>query len=109
MTGYTDADLAEGWEFKIIRSATGWFRNPELLRRVLDEESRAGWTLVEKFDDQRVRLKRPAAARGRDGSLGFDPYRTTVGMSETRLGLTIAGSIIGAMLLIMLIVFLATR
>lgn len=62
MTGYTGTDLSEGWEFKILRSATGAFRKPNLLRQILDEESRAGWVLVEKFDSQRIRLKRPVCA-----------------------------------------------
>ena len=32
MTGYSHADLAGDWEFKILRSATGAFRNPERFR-----------------------------------------------------------------------------
>ena len=60
MTPYNTQDLAEGWEFKILRSNFREFRNQEKLRAVLDEEKRGGWTLVEKFDDQRIRLKRPA-------------------------------------------------
>ena len=79
MTPYTPKDIAENWEFKILRSATGAFRKPDVLRVALDEELRAGWTLVEKFDDARVRLKRPASARAGDAALGFDPYRTWVG------------------------------
>ena len=58
MTRYTPKDIAENWEFKILRSATGAFRDPDVLRTALDAEQRAGWTLVEKFDDARVRLKR---------------------------------------------------
>jgi len=80
MTRYTPKDIAENWEFKILRSATGAFRDPDVLRTALDAEQRAGWTLVEKFDDARVRLKRSASARAGDASLNFDPYRTWVGM-----------------------------
>ena len=72
MTPYTPSDLAEGWEFKILRSATGGFGNPARLQSVLDEEQRAGWTLVEKFDNGRIRLKRPARARTGDAALDFD-------------------------------------
>jgi hypothetical protein len=50
--------------------------------------------MVEKFDDTRVRLKRPARARANDATLGFDPYRTWVGMSQWRYtGLILAAII----------------
>jgi hypothetical protein len=55
MTPYTSQDLAENWEFKILRSATGGFRDPVWLHGILQAESRAGWTIVEKFDDNRIR------------------------------------------------------
>jgi hypothetical protein len=84
MTPYSSKDLAENWEFKILRSVTNKFRDPVSLHAVLQEEVRAGWSLVEKFDDTRVRLKRPAGARAKDAGVGFDPYRTWVGMSQTR-------------------------
>ncbi len=84
LTPYTHKDLAEDWEFKILRSVTGRFRDAAWLQSVLDEEARAGWQLVEKFDNARVRLKRPASARARDATLGFDAYRTSVGISQAR-------------------------
>ncbi len=84
MTPYSAKDLDEGWEFKILRSTYAAFRNPEKLRTVLEEEKRGGWTLVEKFDDQRIRLKRPAGAKLAQAEFadGYDPYRTTVGSSH---------------------------
>src|SRR6266481_995535 len=82
MTPYMSGDLSQDWEFKILRSATGTLRNPERLRRFLEEEARAGWVLVEKFDNSRLRLKRPAKARELDGKLDVDPSRTYVGMSD---------------------------
>jgi hypothetical protein len=82
LTPYTHKDLAEDWEFKILRSVTGKFRDAAWLQSILDEEARAGWQLVEKFDNARVRLKRPASARARDATLGFDAYRTSVGISQ---------------------------
>lgn len=109
MTGYTSTDLSEGWEFKILRSATGAFRRPDRLRQALDEEARAGWVLVEKFDNQRVRLKRPASARAGDAALGFDPYRTSHGLSESRLMLIIVGTVFGTMGLVVVVIVLATR
>jgi hypothetical protein len=81
MTKYTDADLQGDWEFKFVRSNLASFKNPEVLQQVCAEEARAGWTLVEKFDNQRLRFKRPIAARAGDAGLGFDPYRTQFGTS----------------------------
>ena len=109
MTGYSDADLSEGWEFKILRSAMGRFGKPDHLRHALDEEARAGWTLVEKFDNQRLRFKRPASARAGDAALGFDPYRTTYGIGQHVLALTIMAAAFGFMGLVILIIFIATR
>jgi hypothetical protein len=76
MTAYSAGELSEGWEFKILRSHWGSFGVPERLQEILAEEARAGWTLVEVFDHQRIRLKRPASARAADGQLDFDAYRT---------------------------------
>jgi hypothetical protein len=103
MPGYTASDL-EQYEFKILRSATSAFRKPEELSRALEEESRAGWTLVEKFDNQRLRLKRPIAARAQDAGLGFDPYRTTFGMSEGRLAMVIVSTVVGVIAVVIAIV-----
>jgi hypothetical protein len=107
MTGYSPAEIAEGWEFKILRSATSRFKDPAYLKSCLDDEAKAGWMLLEKFDNSRVRLKRPTSARERDAVLGFDPYRTHVGMTESQLGLSIALgalSLIAIAILIVLIV-----
>lgn len=97
MAGYTAQDLADGWEFKFVRSATGTFRRPEFLKQVLVEESRNGWILVEKFDDGRIRLKRPASARNTEAVGGLDPYRSRVGIGQVGLALLIVVSIFGAM------------
>jgi hypothetical protein len=110
MTPYSADDLAQNWQFKILRSAAGKFRDPVWLHAVLAEEGRAGWTLVEKFDDARLRLKRPASAKARDAALGFDPLRTWVGISPTRLTLLIlAGVFAGVGLLAALMVTLALK
>lgn len=109
MSGYTSTDLADGWEFKILRSASGAFKKPEVLRQVLSEESRAGWILVEKFDSGRIRLKRPASARAGDAALGFDAYRTTVGIGEAMMGLTIAACILAGIAIMLGIIALVTH
>ncbi len=95
MTSYSENDLSEGWEFKILRSYMKAFRKPEKLKKHLEEEGRAGWVLVEKFDDERLRLKRPASARRGDAALDFNPYRTQVGPSEGAVILVVLGIVFG--------------
>lgn len=106
LTPYSTSDLAQDWEFKIVRSAMGSFRKPEFLRQVLEEEARAGWVLVEKFDNQRIRLKRSALARERDGKLDFDPYRTELGLSQNFTALAIVIGLMAAALAMMVLLAL---
>jgi hypothetical protein len=110
MTPYTSKDLAEDWEFKILRCVTGKFRNPVWLHSILEEEARAGWKLVEKFDDTRVRLRRPASARAGDAALDFDPHRTWVGMSQVRFAILIFLATLGgaAALVLLFVMFVAS-
>jgi hypothetical protein len=95
MTPYTRDELQAGWEFKVMRSATGAFKDPDALEEMLAQESLAGWDLLEKFDDQRVRLKRPSSARRKDALLaaGYDPYRTQHGYSAEGLALRIVAAL----------------
>ena len=106
MTAYTSQDLSEGWEFKILRSSANVFKSPERMKAVLAEEAEAGWILVEKFDNGRIRLKRPVSARAQDHSLRFDPYRTWTGMSDTTQGLMIAGITLAVLAVLALIIVL---
>ena len=108
MTKYTDADLQGDWEFKIVRSNTAAFKNPYVLRQIC-EEARAGWTLVEKFDNQRLRFKRPVNARSGDAGLDFDPYRTQYGVSSGALAAVIVASTFLLIALIFGFVFLITK
>lgn len=94
MTPYSDDDPLTNWEFKIIRSGIGSFGHSDKLRKALEEEARAGWELVEKFDDKRVRLRRPVAARKDDRALDFDPYRTWIGASDS--GMVARGLVVSA-------------
>ena len=55
MTRYTEEEIKESWEFKIVRSNTGAFSNPATLRKLIEEEALSGWVMLEKFDDARVR------------------------------------------------------
>jgi len=82
MTTYGPDDLTRDWEFKIVRANRAVFGNPAHLQRLREEEARAGWTMVEKFDNFRIRFKRPLQARMNDSMLppGVDPYRVHYGM-----------------------------
>ena len=90
MTQYNAEDL-NGWEFKIVRSAFGRFRNAEVIRRLIEEEARNGWELVEKFDDYRIRFKRRTDKRALHSGGGVDPYRTNYGTSQIILPLVAVG------------------
>jgi hypothetical protein len=81
MAEYAQDDLKKDWEFKIVRSDSAAFRKPEVLNSLLEEEAQAGWVLLEKLDDSRIRFKRPRSAQSRDAYLppGVDPYRTQYG------------------------------
>jgi hypothetical protein len=105
MTPYGDRDLAEGWEFKIVRASYPIFREPERFRAVLDEERKGGWVLVEKFDDCRIHLKRPAGSKVVQGDFadGYDPYRTTVGTPQGQVALVALGIGIGCMVVFSLL------
>lgn len=91
MTNYTQDDL-QNYEFKILRSAVSAFRSPETMAKALEEEAAHGWQLVEKFDDARIRLKRPRGAKSRintGAGVGTDPYRTQYGISDGRFAIYI--------------------
>ena len=101
MTRYTRGEIEDGWEFKVVRSYTGAFGKPGALQSLMEQEAIAGWEMVEKFDDNRVRFKRPTSARRKDEMLppGFDPYRTQYGLSEAGLAFVIMGVVAGLVIL----------
>ena len=92
-----NSDPSGEFEYKIIRSVTGAFKDPTKFRAALDEEARAGWELLEKLDNSRARLRRSTDCRNGDAGLGQDPYRTQVGISEGALAI---GIVVGVFLLI---------
>ena len=106
LTTYNQNDM-DGWEFKILRSSTGRFGNYRTVQQVCEEESRAGWEMVEKFDNNRIRFKRRTDQRAQDAHRELDPYRSSIGLSPG--GTT--GLIIGMLVALMgvgLLVFLKT-
>jgi hypothetical protein len=108
MTNYSRDDLAGDWEFKIVRSVTAAFRNPAVLEKLRQDEAQAGWVMVEKFDDARIRFKRAASARENDFRLpqGVDPYRTYYGISNARFSLVLLLIIFGGIGLMFLLILI---
>lgn len=104
MTSYPKTEMENDFEYKIVRSNTEAFRKPEEFRKLLDEESRAGWVMVEKFDNARVRFKRPVSARENDCFLApeIDPYRVHFGASQALLVLIVFGLLFGLLLVLIL-------
>ena len=96
MATYTREELAEDWEFKIVRANSAAFRKPEALQALRREEAVAGWTMVEKFDDSRIRFKRPQSAREQDIYLpeGVDPYRTQYGAPAFLYGVLVVAIVL---------------
>jgi hypothetical protein len=101
MTQYTQDDLKNDWEFKIVRSGAAAFRKPETLSKLIEEEAQAGWVMLEKLDDSRVRFKRPRSARSRDAYLpdGVDPYRTQYGALSAPTAAAVGMLIVGLVVL----------
>ncbi len=101
LTKYSEKDLS-GWEFKIVRSVTKI--NNERFRQLCEEESKNGWELMEKFDDNRVRFKRLIENRERDATADIDPYRTHFGISEGKFAFVIIGAVFVFIMIVTLII-----
>lgn len=69
-------------EYKIIQATTPHFAKHAQLTKVLTEEAQAGWQLVEKFDNFKIRLQREISHREQDSGRNIDPYRCHVGPSN---------------------------
>lgn len=68
-------------EYKVVQAQTPLFADPAKMQEILKEEARAGWQLLEKEDNYRIKLQREISHRASDASLDFDAYRSTVGVS----------------------------
>jgi len=80
----TSDDLTPGkddWEYKIVQVRGGGFRSLKAIQYVCQQEAKFGWTLLEKIDDNRLRLKRSISWRAKDSLLKQNPYRTDYGVS----------------------------
>ncbi len=101
------------WEYKIVRARRGEFADCRHVEALLRQEARAGWIMVEKYDDSQVRFKRLQSARSRDAWLpsSVDPYRTIYSPTETDPTLQLiflAACLIFVLALIVLVGVLAT-
>jgi len=100
MTRYSVEELEKDWEFKIVRSSMPIFRKMNVLQQLVEEEELAGWQLLEKLDDYRLRFKRPVSLRRKDVYLppGIDPYRTRAGGGN----LALIGVMVGLIMLLVM-------
>jgi hypothetical protein len=105
MTMYSPEEMNK-YEFKIVRANYGVFGKPAEFNKLIQGEARAGWEMVEKFDNQRVRFKRPINARERDGQLppDVDPYRTQYGMAPWLFALLLVAVVLVGFGLIVVVV-----
>ena len=89
------------WEYKIVRAYSDLFKNPTSFIQLCEEESQAGWILLEKLDDRRVRFKRSVEMRDQIDvdKLSFDPYRCHYGSSNRVINLFGAIAAVTAMVL----------
>jgi hypothetical protein len=69
-------------EYKVVQSTTPLFAKLQNINAVMAEESKAGWQLVEKYDNYKLRLQRDISHRANDKNLAFDAYRSQVGVSN---------------------------
>lgn len=69
-------------EYKVVQASTPYFAKSENIASVMADEEKAGWRLLEKCDNYKLRLQRDISHRANDKSLSIDPYRTQVGISN---------------------------
>ena len=69
-------------EYKTMQAQTPLFADSKKMQEVLAIEAKAGWDLLEKEDNYRIKLHRDISHRENDKNLGFDAYRSSVGVSS---------------------------
>ena len=69
-------------EYKVVQSTTPLFATSKKIDEVMTEEAQAGWQLVEKYDNYKMRLQRDISHRANDKNLGFDAYRSQMGVNN---------------------------
>jgi hypothetical protein len=71
LTSYSEVAMTQDWQFKIVH---GDFSSAAKVRAVMQEQERWGWVFVEKFDNERIRFKRPADETANDDLREGNPY-----------------------------------
>ena len=69
-------------EYKTIQSQTPLFADTGKMHEVLALEAKAGWQLLSKEDNYKIKLQRDISHRENDKNLDIDAYRTAVGVSS---------------------------
>lgn len=91
-------------EYKVVQSQTPLFSNTAKMQEILAEEAKAGWQLLEKEDNYRIKLQRNISHRANDANLTTDPYRSTVGVSSM---ITYGLSALATLIFVSIILYLA--
>jgi len=104
LSKYNNEELNEEWEFKIVRSVTGVFKNPAKLADLIEREKKYGWVMLEKFDNNRIRFKRKRCQSGKV-SLDENPYNTVYGIGHVSFSILLFFGISSFVGLVMFIVF----
>jgi hypothetical protein len=86
LTPYGPEDLANDWQFKIVK---GTFKTAKQIEAVQEEMAVWGWVLVEVFDQTRVRFKRSAGEGAKDAERDGNPFRTISNSSGPGCGSTV--------------------
>ncbi|PCI73978.1 MAG: hypothetical protein COB20_15630 [SAR86 cluster bacterium] len=69
-------------EYKTIQAQTPLFADSKQMHAMLEEEAKAGWQMLWKEDNYKIKLQRETSHRENDKNLDFDAYRSTVGVSS---------------------------
>ena len=91
-------------EYKVMQAQTPLFSDTKEMHDVLAQEAKAGWRLLEKEDNYKIRLQRDISNRENDANLDFDAYRSTVGVSSV---LTYGATAVVTVLIVSAILYLA--
>ncbi|MFT4886946.1 MAG: hypothetical protein ACJA2D_000931 [Pseudohongiellaceae bacterium] len=91
-------------EYKVLQSQTPLFVSTAKMQELLAEESKAGWRLLEKEDNYRIKLQRDISNRDNDKNLDFDAYRSTIGVSSV---LTYGATALFTLAVVSIILYLA--
>lgn len=69
-------------EYKVVQASTPFFAKSQNIDAVMAEEAKAGWRLLEKCDNYKLRLQRDISHRANDKNLSTDAYRSQVGINN---------------------------